>query len=129
MSEKNQPEISKEMLERYFKNKILRQQADFECNVLSKAIKREMERVGRKEISLHGYTIDIETKYEPNEDFYILAENENLGYLISKSISSAHFKKALRLLGVSEKDIKKYVREKSTKWLHVDKEENLRYVR
>lgn len=116
------PNISEEFLKEYYEKARLRNELNNEVSTMSKRIKHEMAKVGRKEIQLYGYTIDVETKVEPNEDFFNLIYKNKLEYLITPSISGNHLKSARRQMKMSDDTYyDKYVREKETKWLYVRK--------
>lgn len=122
MSEKYQPNISKRFLDEYFYKVEMRKKLQAELSEMSNFIKKEMENAERKEIELHGYYIDVETKFEPNDDFFKLIYKYNLQHLLTNSISGNRLKSAKKKMGMDEETYyNDYVKEKDTKWLHVRK--------
>lgn len=122
MKEDITTKLTKELLDEYFlklaESKILND----EVSELSKKIKYEMNDAKRKNIALHGYKIEVETKFEPNEEFIRLVYKNKLDHLITKTITTTDCRIAKRRLQLSDSDYyEKYAKEKDTKWLHVDK--------
>ena len=117
----NLPNISKEILDEYYKKIQQRKIIESECKNLSEKIKYEMSKVNRKEIILFGYKISIETKYEPIPKFFDLLEQNELSHLINRSISGNHLKTAKRYLQFNDEDMNNYMQEKKSKWLHVNR--------
>lgn len=126
MSE-NLPNISKDILDEYFQKIIQKSKINQETKELSDKIKYEMDKVGRKNVHMYGYSIEIETKFTPNEEFFRLMYKKELGYLITNSINTNNLKKAKKKLKI-EDDLyySRYSKEMDTKWLHVREEDNIK---
>ncbi|MGL6174909.1 MAG: hypothetical protein ACRC1P_09930 [Cellulosilyticaceae bacterium] len=122
MKEKVEPNISKEVLDEYFIKMEEKRKLVEEISAMSKVIKHEMAKVGRKEIHMYGYSIDIETKFEPNAEFFELIFKNKLECLLTLGITGNNLKSARRRMGIMEDEYReKYVKEKDTKWLYVKK--------
>ena len=114
--------LTKDLLDEYFSKLAESKILNDEVSDLSKKIKYEMNAAKRKNISLYGYKIEVESKFEPNEEFIRLIYKNKLEHLITKSITTTDCRIAKRRLKLSDNDYyEKYAKEKDTKWLHVDK--------
>lgn len=122
MKPKEMPNITKEMLDEYHEKVRIARELSEEVSEMSKKIKYEMNKVDRLEVDIHGYSIDIEKKYEPSDEFFKLMFKKDLDHLVKFSINSSQLKSALRKLCISDHDYyENYAKEKDTKWLHVIK--------
>lgn len=127
MKEKVEPNISKEMLDEYFIKMEEKRKLVEEIGAMSKVIKYEMAKVNRKEIHMHGYSIDVETKFEPTDEFFELVFKNKLECLLTFGITGNNLKSARRRMGIMEDEYyEKYSKEKDTKWLYVKKTEGNR---
>lgn len=122
MKPKELPNLTKEFLDEYCEKLGLSRAISDEVSIMSKKIKHEMDKVGRLEATVGGYSIDIERKYEPNDDFFRLMFKKDLDHLIKFSITSNHLKAALKKLDIDDGEYyEKFSKEKDTRWLHVKK--------
>jgi hypothetical protein len=95
-----------------------------ELDYLNRQIKLIMAEEKRKLISVNGYLIRLEEKYEVNKDFISLLKSKSYSSFIDETCSLSSFKKACRLLNIPEDARYKYLNKKPTTWLYVKKVAN-----
>lgn len=122
MNQKYIPQITKDILDEYFDKMLQVKKLKEELSEMSTKIKYEMNKADRVRIDEYGYKINLETKFEPTEDFFELMYKKELDHLITPTITSNNLKSAKRKLNMTEAEyLDKYAKEKSTKWLYVTK--------
>jgi hypothetical protein len=92
-----------------------------ELEYLNKQIKIIMAEEKRKLVSINGYLIRLEDKYDVSKDFINLLKSKSYTAFIEEKCSISNFKKACRLLSISEDNQDKYLVRKNTSWLYVKK--------
>lgn len=119
------PNLTKELLDEYFKKIISKSKISQETKDLSEMIKYEMGKIDRKKINIFGYKITIEEKNIPSEDFFKLMYKKELDYLITPTITTPNLRKAKRKLKLSDEEYEnKYSKKSETKRLYVREENN-----
>ena len=119
------PNLTKELLDEYFKKIISKSKISQETKDLSEMIKYEMGKIDRKTINIFGYKITIEEKNIPSEDFFKLMYKKELDYLITPTITTPNLRKAKRKLKLSDEEYEnKYSKKSETKRLYVREENN-----
>ena len=119
------PNLTKELLDEYFKKIISKSKISQETKDLIEMIKYEMEKIDKKTINIFGYKITIEEKNIPSEDFFKLMYKKELDYLITPTITTPNLRKAKRKLKLSDEEYEnKYSKKSETKRLYVREENN-----
>jgi hypothetical protein len=108
----------------YYNKKLESDKLKDELDYLNKQIKEIMNQEKRKLISVNGYLIRLEDKYEISKDFINLLKSKSYAGFIDEKCTLSNFKKACRLLNISETNQEKYLIKKSTSWLYVKKAAN-----
>lgn len=114
-------ELSKELLDEYYCKKQEQKKLNLEVEELALKIKNILALNDRVKVNIHGYKITLKSKFEPNERFYKLLEDNKLSHLITKSITGNHLKSATLRLNLSDRELQGLLVEKTTKWLYVEK--------
>ena len=108
-----------ELAARYYAKKNEFDMLKDELENLNKQIKNIMSQEKRKLISVNGFLIQLEEKYEVNKDFVNLLKTKSYTGFIDETCSLSNFKKVCRLLNIPENCQYKYLTKKSTTWLYV----------